>query len=210
MRSKSKMKKLMKPIPALRRQAAALLALVWLAVAPPAGIPGAQAAPAERPVRSERPERAERAERTLRAERPDRPDKPEKERPERPDRPERRNPARAGAAAGDTLRAGACLALHETAYDFGDVPRKGGDLVHAFRFRNEGTAPLVITRVQISCSCHKATHPRRPVMPGEEGSIDVIYEPHKSEPGNFNKVIQIFSNDPAGRRLITVQGNSID
>lgn len=189
MRSKSKMKNLMKPIPALRRQAAALLALVWLAVAPPAGIPGAQAAPAERPVRSERP---------------DRPDKPEK------DRPERRNPARAGAAAGDTLRAGACLALHETAYDFGDVPRKGGDLVHAFRFRNEGTAPLVITRVQISCSCLKATHPRRPVMPGEEGSIDVIYEPHKSEPGNFNKVIQIFSNDPAGRRLITVQGNSID
>ena len=37
-----------------------------------------------------------------------------------------------------------------------------------------------------------------------------MYEPHKSEPGAFNKVIQVYSNSVDGRDVITVQGNSID
>lgn len=48
---------------------------------------------------------------------------------------------------------GAHLALEHPTHDFGDVPRKGGDLVHEFRFTNDGTAPLVILRAMTSCSC---------------------------------------------------------
>ena len=40
--------------------------------------------------------------------------------------------------------------------------------------------------------------------------IRIVYEPHKSEPGAFNKVIQVYSNSVDGRDVITVQGNSID
>ena len=40
--------------------------------------------------------------------------------------------------------------------------------------------------------------------------IRVTYEPHKSEPGVFNRVIQVYSNSTGGRALLTVQGNSID
>ena len=39
---------------------------------------------------------------------------------------------------------GAHLRLENTTYNFGDVPRKGGDLVREFRFVNDGTAPLVL------------------------------------------------------------------
>ncbi|MDE6374416.1 MAG: DUF1573 domain-containing protein, partial [Alistipes sp.] len=95
-------------------------------------------------------------------------------------------------------------------HDFGDVARKGGDLVQDFVFRNEGTAPLVIVRVLTSCSCFKASFPKRPVEPGGEGVIRVTYEPLKSEPGTFNKVLQIYSNSITGREVITVQGNSIE
>lgn len=102
------------------------------------------------------------------------------------------------------------MALDHTTYDFGTVSRKGGDLVHDFTFTNEGTAPLVVIRVVTSCSCLKATHPKRPVAPGESGTIRIVYEPHKSEPGVFNKVVQIFSNSAGGRELVTVQGNSVD
>ena len=105
---------------------------------------------------------------------------------------------------------GAHLALEHPTHDFGDVPRKGGDLVHEFKFVNDGTAPLVIVRVITSCSCLSASFSKRPVAPADSGVIRIVYEPHKSEPGAFNKVIQVYSNSVDGRDVITVQGNSID
>ena len=48
------------------------------------------------------------------------------------------------------------------------------------------------------------------VEDGTQGVIRITYEPHKSEPGVFNKVIQVYSNSVDGRDVITVQGNSID
>ena len=105
---------------------------------------------------------------------------------------------------------GAHLRLAEVSWNFGDVPRRGGDLVHEFRFVNDGTAPLVLVRVVTSCSCIKASFPKRPVAPADSGVIRIVYEPHKSEPGAFNKVIQIYSNSVDGRDILTVQGNSID
>lgn len=105
---------------------------------------------------------------------------------------------------------GAVIRLHESHHHFGDVPRRGGDLSYELHFTNEGTVPLVLTRVVTSCSCLKAHFQRRPVAVGEEGVIRIVYEPQKSEPGAFNKVIQIYSNAEAGRVIFTVQGNSIE
>lgn len=105
---------------------------------------------------------------------------------------------------------GARLHMEQSTHNFGDVSRKGGDLVREFQFTNEGNAPLVIMRVITSCSCLKTSHPKRPVMPGESEQISITYEPHKSEPGAFNKVIRILSNSTTGEEVITVQGNSID
>lgn len=116
--------------------------------------------------------------------------------------------AHAGKPAADEK--GAHLRLEGTSCDFGDVPRRGGDLVHEFRFVNDGTAPLVLLRVVTSCSCLKASFSKRPVAPADSGVIRIVYEPHKSEPGTFNKVIQIYSNSVDGRDILTVQGNSID
>ena len=93
---------------------------------------------------------------------------------------------------------------------FRDVPRKGGDLVKDFTFANDGTVPLVITRVVTSCSCLRASFPKRPVPPGGEAAVRIVYEPHKSDPGVFHKVIQIYSNSVDGRHVITVQGCSVD
>ena len=48
------------------------------------------------------------------------------------------------------------------------------------------------------------------MAPGDSGVVRIPYQPHKSEPGAFNKVIQIYSNSVDGRDVVTVQGNSID
>ncbi len=108
------------------------------------------------------------------------------------------------------VQGGAHLHFCETTHDFGDIPRKGGNLVREFEFVNDGTEPLVILRVLTSCTCTKAVFSKRPVAPGECGVVRVIYEPHKKEPGAFSKVIQIFSTSVEGRNILTVRGNSID
>ena len=96
------------------------------------------------------------------------------------------------------------------AHDFGDIERKGGDVIAMFRFVNQGDEPLIIKKVHKSCSCTTAIYSRRPVLPGESGEIKIKYEPHKLEPGKFHKVIQIYTNESNKVKLITIQGNSQD
>ena len=103
---------------------------------------------------------------------------------------------------------GARIRLHEVHHNFGDVARRGGDLVYELHYKNEGDQPLVLTRVVTSCSCLKAHFQHRPLKAGDEGVIRIVYEPQKSEPGVFNKMIQIYSNAADGREVITVQGNA--
>lgn len=105
---------------------------------------------------------------------------------------------------------GARMQLQERSHDFGTVERRGGDLTCEFRFTNEGTAPLVLTRVVTTCSCLKVHYPRRPVAPGGEGRIRIVYEPQKSEPGTFNRVIRIHSNAGTAPEVISVHGNAVD
>ena len=103
------------------------------------------------------------------------------------------------------------MVFDRVSHDFGDVKRKGRDLIKEFRFVNKGDAPLVIKKITKSCSCMSVTYSRKPVLPGESSVIKIKYEPHKVEAGVFNKVIQIYSNDATGKvRLITIQGNSVD
>ncbi len=102
------------------------------------------------------------------------------------------------------------MVFERTSHDFGDVKRKGGDIIAMFRFENKGDAPLIIKKVHKSCSCMNADYSRKPILPGEGGEIKIKYELHKVEPGIFNKVIQIYTNESKKVHLITIQGNSMD
>ena len=105
---------------------------------------------------------------------------------------------------------GAHIEFDETVWDFGDVARKGGDVVKEFAFINNGSKPLVITGTTMSCTCIKADYSKHPIAAGERGVVRLIYEPHKMSPGSFYKVVQVHSNSVDGVRLLTVRGNSFD
>src|SRR5262249_43903759 len=57
---------------------------------------------------------------------------------------------------------------------FGEIPQ-GRKVDVAFRFRNTGSTPLVIGRVQPSCGCTVADPPREPIAPGAEGQIKASF-----------------------------------
>jgi Protein of unknown function (DUF1573) len=58
--------------------------------------------------------------------------------------------------------------------DFGTIP-EGQKVEVAFRFRNTGSTPLVITQVRPSCGCTIAEQPKEPIAPGAEGHISAIF-----------------------------------
>ena len=106
-------------------------------------------------------------------------------------------------------KVGPKMTFDSATHNFGDVERKGGDLVKEFRFVNDGDEPLVIKKITKSCSCTTVNYSRKPVMPGQSGVISIKYEPHKVEEGVFNRVIQIYTNASNKARILAIQGNSI-
>jgi len=112
----------------------------------------------------------------------------------------------AGAAAGQTdPDSKPKLVLTQTEYDFGTIDPRGGIVKHDFVVRNAGTAPLVILKTYTSCNCTEAKYPRKPIMPGDSAAIRVTYDP-KTQSGSVFKAIQVYSNDPVKRSIITIKG----
>ncbi len=105
---------------------------------------------------------------------------------------------------------GAHLSLVNSTCDFGEISRRGKDLVREIEYVNNGTSPLVVLSVTTSCSCLKADFSRKPVAPNGRGVIRIICEVRKMDAGVFHRVIRVNSNSADGVRLITVQGNATD
>lgn len=90
--------------------------------------------------------------------------------------------------------------------DFGTIPditRVGKKIV----FRNVGNDLLTITNVKSGCGCTVAELKIRDYMPGEEGVLEVFYDP-TGRTGRQHKTIEITTNDPANPR-ITIDVNAL-
>lgn len=59
-------------------------------------------------------------------------------------------------------------------HDLGKLKR-GEEAGARFRFKNEGAAPLFIEKVKTGCGCTVAKYTRKPVMPGDAGFVEVIF-----------------------------------
>lgn len=69
---------------------------------------------------------------------------------------------------------------------------KGADGLRIFKFKNVGTAPLVIENAVGSCGCTVPTFPREPIMPGAVGEIRVKYDTQRV--GAFTKYVTVTTN----------------
>ncbi len=111
--------------------------------------------------------------------------------------------AQAPAAKAGTT-AGPAIVFEEVKYDFGSVVQ-GGTVDHTFKFKNTGTAPLVISNIGVSCGCTTPEWTKAPVMPGKTGTIAAHFN-SAGKMGMQNKVLTIESNATAGSTTVSLVG----
>jgi hypothetical protein len=80
-------------------------------------------------------------------------------------------------------------------YDFGDIT-EGDTVSRNFKFKNEGEFPLIINNINTSCGCTTPEWPKKPIEPGQESSIKVMFN-SQGKRGAQNKTVTVYANtDP--------------
>lgn len=63
-----------------------------------------------------------------------------------------------------------------------------------FVFRNDGDEPLALSQVFTDCGCTVPSYSRDPVLPGEQGTINIRFNGKGRRPGAFKKIVKVRSN----------------
>ncbi|MBC5773178.1 DUF1573 domain-containing protein [Pontibacter sp. KCTC 32443] len=100
-------------------------------------------------------------------------------------------------------KAGPVITFEEAEYNFGDITQ--GDVVeHTFKFKNTGTQPLVIERVDVTCGCTTPAWTKEPIMPGKTGTVTAKFN-SAGKLGQQKKPITVHSNaaEPTSVYIVT-------
>ncbi len=89
--------------------------------------------------------------------------------------------------------------------DFGTVKAQSEN-TYSFEFVNTGTEPLNIENAKGSCGCTVPDWPKKPIMPGEKGTIDVVFRPKNRESkGEDKKTVTVTANTNPKATVLTVR-----
>ncbi|GAB3840090.1 DUF1573 domain-containing protein [Hymenobacter jeollabukensis] len=103
---------------------------------------------------------------------------------------------------------GPAFSFAESKFDFGKI--KQGDIVeHVFKFKNTGTAPLIISNIGVSCGCTTPDWSKEPIAPGKSGTITAKFN-SAGKMGMQNKVLTIESNATGGNAMVSLVGEVLD
>jgi hypothetical protein len=91
--------------------------------------------------------------------------------------------------------------------DYGII-EKGSDGVRVFKFKNTGSIPLIVSAVKSSCGCTVPKKPTAPILPGENGEIEVKYDTNRVNP--IRKTITVTSNAVRPTVALKIKGTVID
>lgn len=91
----------------------------------------------------------------------------------------------------------------KTVYDFGKITQ--GELVGTtFIFKNTGKSNLIIQDANASCGCTVPRWDKEPVLPGEEGSVDVVFD-SSGRTGIQNKSITFRTNAENATVILSIK-----
>jgi hypothetical protein len=84
------------------------------------------------------------------------------------------------------------LIFEKLEHDFGTIT-EGQKVTYTYKFKNTGSAPLIIQNAQPSCGCTAPDWSREPIPVGGSGFVKAEFD-SKGKPGMQNKSITVTSN----------------
>ncbi len=99
------------------------------------------------------------------------------------------------------------ITFDKTTFDYGTV-KNGANGERSFKVTNTGDKPLIISKVQASCGCTTPKFSQDPILPGKSAEIQVGYNTKIGGP--FQKLIEVYSNDPANSRSVIYIKGKVD
>ncbi|MEH6308089.1 DUF1573 domain-containing protein [Olivibacter sp. CPCC 100613] len=89
-------------------------------------------------------------------------------------------------------------------YDFSKI-KEGEKVNHVFEFTNTGKSPLIISDVQAGCGCTTPKFDKKPIKPGEQGSIEIGFN-SAGQRGAQHKIITVYSNAQPAQLMLHLKG----
>jgi hypothetical protein len=99
------------------------------------------------------------------------------------------------------------IKFEEETHDFGRITQ-GEKVTYAFKFKNTGGANLIISSANGSCGCTIPSYPKKPISPGEEALIDVVFA-SEGKSGVVEKSVTLVTNCEPSTKIIYIKANII-
>jgi Protein of unknown function (DUF1573) len=90
-------------------------------------------------------------------------------------------------------------------HDFGTI-KEGAIVKHAFKFKNVGQAPLIVSDVKPQCGCTATNWTKEPIQPGDSGEIEVQFDSN-GRAGQNSKSTTITANTKEGTAMLYFRVN---
>lgn len=100
------------------------------------------------------------------------------------------------------------IEFESSTYDFGTI-QEGEKVQYAYKFKNTGSEPLVISNAKGSCGCTVPNWPREPIAPGGTGEIMVEFDSKgKGKEGGQKqtKRVTVTANTDPANTFLTITG----
>jgi hypothetical protein len=95
-----------------------------------------------------------------------------------------------------------------TYYDFGNLIQ-GEKVVYTFKFKNTGTANLMIEDAYSTCGCTIPNYSKEPIAPGEVGRIEVLFD-SSGKHGVQYKTVGLKLNTKRKEKSLNIRANVIE
>lgn len=90
-------------------------------------------------------------------------------------------------------------------HNFGKISINDGQQHCSFEFRNTSDKPVVINNIISSCGCTTPVWPKKPIMPGESGKVEVTYL-NDQGPYPFDKALTVYTSASKKPIILRITG----
>ncbi|WP_299458765.1 DUF1573 domain-containing protein [uncultured Microscilla sp.] len=97
------------------------------------------------------------------------------------------------------------LRFDRTTHQFGKIQETGGLVSTRFTFTNISDTIIKVEATYVTCGCTAPKITQKPLQPGEQGTLEVQYDPN-GRPGKFNKKIRLLGKKLTNKAVVYIQG----